>query len=181
MNMCAIANVVLLVMSLSYATMASTLLDKIKDDPDLSQVSHTVFNAPIFFFFYLSILTSALWFHTTTKKHQNVWNFWVVRASHSLSLPSITSHRMTHFECWFLNSIVTFWRACYFSSLTKCERCDCSEFVTEFVCLYKILLITYFINDFKWQHNRLRYGCENCVRISTDTQFFFILSSFWHG
>lgn len=39
MNMCAIVNVVLLMMSVSYVTAASTLLDKIKDDPDLSQVS----------------------------------------------------------------------------------------------------------------------------------------------
>lgn len=133
----------------------------------LRWVTH-FFNAPILFSFYLSILTSALCFDT---KITNVWNVWVVRLLFSLS-PSITlsdSFRTLILEFY---CIVTFWGVHYFSSLTKCERCDYSKIVTEFVCLYKILLITYFINDFKWQHNRLRYGCENCVRISTDTQFF---------
>lgn len=41
MNQCAIVNVVLLILGLSYISAASTLLDKIKEDSDLSQVSHT--------------------------------------------------------------------------------------------------------------------------------------------
>lgn len=41
MNMCAVISVVLLILGLSYTSAASTLLDKIKEDPDLSQVSHT--------------------------------------------------------------------------------------------------------------------------------------------
>lgn len=40
MNMCAVISVVWLIMGLSYTSAASTLLDKIKEDPDLSQVSH---------------------------------------------------------------------------------------------------------------------------------------------
>lgn len=44
MNMCAVISVVLLIMGLSYTSAASTLLDKIKEDPDLSQVSHTYSN-----------------------------------------------------------------------------------------------------------------------------------------
>lgn len=42
MKQYAIVNVVLLILSLSYVSTASTLLDKIREDSDLSQVSHTI-------------------------------------------------------------------------------------------------------------------------------------------